>query len=222
MFQIFTMTMTIFLMAFPVLAQDLCPAKPVGDINVVWGSDKIEYNFKKSQSQMDRMDIDTKSPYDRHVKTHVGGLMQGGISVESKIQVASLTYPRTRQTCQWIDNMEVNITIDPKIYIARDHKQGTCHHDAILGHEMKHVFVDREIVKKFIPQIEAELNAAVRKVGIVGPKPERDLRKYQKKISDYMDQRLKRVSEKMYDERKNRQQKVDTLEEYERVAGMCD
>jgi hypothetical protein len=217
----FRIVFILLLMALPAQAQVNCPAKPIGDINVVWGSEKIEYDFTKSQSQMDRMDIDTKSPYDRHTKTHVGGLMKGGISVESKIQVASLTYPRSRQTCQWIDNMDVTIRIDPKIYIARDHKQGTCRHKAILDHEMKHVFVDREIVKKYIPVIQAELRTAIRKVGIVGPKAERDQRRYQKKISDYMDKRLKLVSEKMYTERGERQQAIDTLAEYERVASLC-
>ena len=198
-----------------------CPAKPAGKINVIWGSDNIDYDFTKSQSQMDSMETDTKNPYDRHVKTHVGGLMKGGISIQSQVQVAALTYPRTNETCQWIDKMDVNIRIDPKIYIAREHARGTCRHNAILEHEMKHIFVDREIVKKYVPKIRRELEQAVLKVGIVGPKPTRDQIIYQDKITKYMDDALQSISKKMYEERNVKQQGVDTLEEYERVDRMC-
>lgn len=198
-----------------------CPSREAGKVNVVWGSDKITYDFTKSQSQMDRIKNDTISPYASHIKTHVGGLMKGGISVESSTQVASLTYQRSRQTCQWVGGMNVKIQIDPEILIARDHKPGTCRHNAILEHEMKHIFVDREVVKKYIPIIQKTLKNAVVKVGIVGPKPERDKQRYHKKIMDYMDETLKSVTAKMHAERAKRQQGVDTLEEYQRVQNLC-
>lgn len=210
--------------AFPMVAQAQitdCPRKPAGKVNIVWGSDNIQYDFTKSQSQMDAMENDTVNPYGRHAKTHVGGLMKGGISVSSRVQVATMSYPRTRQVCQWIGNVDINILIDPKIYIARDHARGTCKHNAILEHEMKHVFVDREIVKKYIPRIQNFLDQAVRKVGIVGPKSTREAGRYQTKISDYIEDQLKIVTQQMYDERGREQQAIDTLEEYERVARMC-
>lgn len=218
---------TFFIIAFFMMSQTYavaaitCDPQPMGKINVTWGSENISYDFTKSQSYMDRMDNDTINPYDKNIQTHVGGLMKGGISVQSRVQVATLTYPRSRQVCQWIDSMTIGIRIDPKIYIARVHKQGTCKHKTILEHEMKHVFVDREIVKKYIPIFTSELNKALRKVGIVGPKAQNDTRKYQGKINDYMEQKLKAITDKMYAERSDRQMNVDTLQEYERVAGLC-
>jgi len=204
-----------------VRAEVVCPPREAGKVNVVWGSDKITYDFSKTQSQMDRIKNDTISPYASHVKTHVGGLMKGGISVETSTKVASLTYQRSRETCQWVGEMNIKIQIDPQILIARDHKQGTCRHNAILEHEMKHVFVDREVVKKYIPIIQKALKSAVIKVGIVGPKPERDKQKYHKKIMDYMDEQLRKVTGAMHAERAKKQQNVDTLDEYERVQNMC-
>jgi hypothetical protein len=170
---------------------------------------------------MDSMETDSENPYDAHAHVHIGGLMQGGISIKSSVQIATLTYPRSKKVCQWLDKMDVNIKIDPKIYIAREHKRGTCKHNAIMEHEMKHIFIDREIVKKYVPIIRQELQAAAIKVGIVGPKNMRDQDRYQDKITDYMDRALKKVSEKMYAERSIEQAKIDTREEYERVSNMC-
>mgnify|MGYP000158395830 CR=1 FL=1 len=222
MFRFWGLTLlAIMVMSTSAFALDKCPPKPMGKVNIVWGSDNIRYDFTKSQSQMDRMQTDTVNPYGRDVKTHVGGLMRGGISVQSNTQVAILTFPRTRQACLWVDKVDISIRIDPKIYIAREHRQGSCKHNAILEHEMKHVFVDREIVKKYIPIIHDFMEQAVTKVGLVGPKDSNDANDYQKKIVDYMQGQLKRINERMYEERKQRQRGVDTLEEYERVANMC-
>jgi len=211
------------LLILPVMvqAQTVCPSKPMGKVNVIWGSDKIEYDFKKSQNQLKRMNIDTVSPYDRNAKTHVGGLMEGGIGVEYRSQTSFITYPRLKKVCLWVEKVEIKMDIDPKIYVAREHKKRTCKHNAILDHEMKHIFVDREIVKKYAPLIKGEMEKAVRKVGMVGPKKSSDLKKYQRKIDDYLQARLKNITDKMHAERNANQQGVDTLTEYERVANFC-
>jgi hypothetical protein len=198
-----------------------CPPKPAGKINIIWSSDAVKYNFSKSQAQMNAMETDTVNPYDRHIETHVGGLMKGGITMRSSIQVAGLTYPQSRVTCQWIDKMDITIAIDPTIYIASEYPKGSCKHRAILEHEMKHVFVDRSVVKKYAPKIKQHMQNAVMKVGIVGPKPERRKAEFHKKITDYMEAQLKAITDKMYAERRSLQAQVDTKEEYDRVSSLC-
>ena len=198
-----------------------CPAKPAGPVNIVWSSDNIEYDFTKTQSQMDGMENDTKSPYGRNARVHVGGLMKGGVGIQSQVQVATLNYPRTGEICQWIDKIDVRVKIDPKIYIARDNKPGSCRHKAILDHEMKHIFVDREIVKTMIPKIKTKLEKAVIDVGIVGPKNERDQTRYQNKINDYIESQIREINNALNNERRQKQQNIDTLAEYERVSKLC-
>lgn len=220
-------TLFMFALIFIALTKDgfaaptTCPSKPVGKVNIIWSSDAVKYDFSKSQNQMDSMEVDTENPYDRSVKTHVGGLMSGGIGIKTEINVATLTYPRSRVVCQWVDKMDVEIAIDPTIFIAREHKKGSCKHRAILEHEMKHVYTDRQIVKKYAPAIKAHLQQSLVKVGIVGPKPETRASDYQKKIVEYMDGQLKAITSKMYAERRQKQQSVDSLQEYERVSSLC-
>jgi hypothetical protein len=218
---VFIYMICIFLWSGQAMAVTTCPSKPAGKVNIIWSSDAVKYDFSKSQSQMNRMETDTENPYDRSIKTHVGGLMSGGISIKSEINVATITYPRSRVSCQWIDKMDVRIAIDPTIFIAREHGKGSCKHNAILQHEMKHVYVDRTVVKKYAPAIKRHLEQSIRKVGIVGPKAERRAPHFQQKIIDYMDGQLKAVTSKMYEERRIKQQGIDTLEEYERVSNLC-
>lgn len=199
----------------------VCPQREAGTVNIIWSSDAVKYDFSQTQSQLDRKEVDTKNPYDRSVKTHVGGLMSGGINVKSTVEVATMTYPRSRVTCQWVEKVNLTIAIDPTIFIAKEHPRGSCKHRAILEHEMKHVYVDREIVKEYAPILKRHLEQAIIKVGIVGPKPERRAPEFHQKILEYMEARLKDVTDRMYKERRQRQQQVDSLQEYQRVAAMC-
>lgn len=203
------------------VAEVTCPAKPAGPVSITWSSDEIEYDLSKSQAQMDRMENDTQSPYKSGTKTHVGGLMNGGVSIRSQVQVATLTYPRTREMCQWIEQVNVDVVIDPKIYIARENKRGSCKYNAILDHEMKHIYVDREIVRQYVPTIKKTLEKAVLDVGIVGPKSAGDQEKYHRKINDYIEGEIKKINDRINAERRKRQQQVDSLAEYERVSKLC-
>ena len=222
-FQVFIVALFLFTLQSQsqVAAAVTCPPREAGDVNVVWSSDNIKYDFTRSQFQMDTMENDTQSPYGGNAEVHVGGLMKGGVSLQSQIQVATLTFPRTREVCQWIDRIDVKVTISPTIYIARDHRQGSCRHKAILDHEMKHIFADREIVKYYVPVIRDALQKATYEIGIVGPKPESQQKRYQTKINDYIADEIKMVNDRLNVERRKRQQAIDNIQEYERVAALC-
>ena len=220
---IFHLLITIItLFPFAAHANVTCPSKPAGTVNIIWGSENIKYDFSRSQSQMNSMNNDTLSPYGKGANVHVGGLMKGGISIQSQVQIATITYPQQRQMCQWIDRVDVKINIDPTIYISRDHKPGSCRHKAIMDHEMKHIYVDREIVKKYIPYIKSNLSKAVIDIGIIGPKNTSEQQRYQKKINDYIAAEVKNINDRLNAERRQRQQAIDTRQEYDRVAALCN
>ena len=77
------------------------------------------------------------------------------------------------------------------------------------------------IVQKYLPEIRRAATQAVQKVGVVGPKPDSSVTTYKGKMSDYVEGQIKVVMDQMYKERKARQARVDTKEEYDRVDGLC-
>lgn len=190
-------------------------------VSVGWSTEDIKFNHTRTSGQLNNYDIDTESPYARHVKTDVGGLMSGEISVKSNFNFSLLRYPQAKQTCIWFDQIDVQIHIDPTIYIAREHEKGSCRYQAIKHHEMKHVYVDRKLVKKYTGEIKRRVQQAVAKVGVVGPRPDNDVARVQKRMQSYLEDALKPVIDAMYEERRELQQAVDSLEEYERVRNQC-
>jgi hypothetical protein len=212
----------LMLFAPQVHASDItCDPQKMPEIKVVWATDKISYNHTKSMNQLSNQPIDTKSPYAAHVVTKVGGLMKGGLEVTTNYKISRARYSGIKQNCMWMSEIDIRLEISPTIYIARDYPKRSCMYNAVLEHEMKHIQVDRDIADKYQHMLRDMAGRIAQKVGVVGPKSDRESRLTEKKIKDYFSKNMNIVLEKMYDERGKRQQAVDNLEEYERVRKQC-
>ena len=194
-------------------------------VNVVSTTDRIQYDFSKSHKDLQNFHIDTLSPYDRGVHTTVGGLMSGDISVKSKMKVswqqATVRGQDGRDQCIWVDQVDIGLRIDPVVYIASEYPRNSCRHKAVMEHEMKHIAADRKIIAKYSGLIRQQVIYDIKRLGAVGPLSKGELASYQTKMGDFIEKSIAGISEKMYAERNQEQQKIDNLKEYERVQSKC-
>lgn len=198
-----------------------CPAAKNADIQVSWRTERVKYDFTRSIAQLEARTVSSANPYGVDTTTDVGGLMSGAIKVRSNIQVSTLTYPKQKRACLWVDTIKVEVVIDPTVFVASEFPRGTCKHGAILEHETQHVAIDRAVVQSYIEPIKSRMAHAATSVGVVGPKPEDALKTFQQKINAYVEAELKAVTDKMYKERISKQQAHDSRAEYDRVAAQC-
>jgi len=198
-----------------------CPVQKSAQVDVRWRSEPIKYDFSRNTDNLNHREVDTVNPYGTHVSTDVGGLMTGNIKYESNIQVSSIRYPVGDITCLWIDKVIIDVVIDPTILIAAEHPQGTCQHDAIMEHEFKHIMADRNVVKDHVQGLRTAASAAVQKVGMVGPKPSIMGDHFKQKMTEYIQDALKKRMDELYADRKNRQIAIDNKKEYDRVDAVC-
>lgn len=203
------------------VASVTCDPQDMTSINVVWATDKISYDHRHSMKQLSEKPIDTKSPYAAHIVTQVGGLMKGGLEVTTNYKISKARYPTLRQNCIWMSEIDIRLEISPTIFIARDYPRDSCMYNAVLEHEMKHIQVDRDIANKYQHQLRQMASNIAQKVGVVGPKSDVETRRTEKRIQDYFKTNMNIVLEKMYAERREKQQAVDNIHEYERVQNLC-
>lgn len=198
-----------------------CRAEKAPRIEVKTSTDQVMWDFSKSEKQLNRFKIDTNNPYGSDVITDVGGLMQGGIELKESMRFNTLTHRGLNQICYWFDSVSVTLHIQPTIFIATEFPRGTCKHNAIREHELKHITVDREIVNKYATMIANALKKELDQQTVYGPYKLAQA----KEVEAYMKTRLETIlrthARKMEEERKTRQQAVDNLTEYERVNRMC-
>lgn len=198
-----------------------CRKASAPKINIMMSSKQVQYDLSRSKRDLKGFNIDTKSPYDANAHTEVGGLMNGEISVNSQVSFGYLQDTNSGEACYWYDTIEVKMHIDPTIFIAKENPQGSCEYNAILEHEMKHIKIDRAILKKYKARIENDLYKIASKVGTIGPISLSISGRTQNKMMKIIEKAVSNQTERMYAERRKLQQSVDSLEEYERVANKC-
>lgn len=201
-----------------------CQLKSAPQISVVASDTNVKYDNTKSQAELDNFDNDTISPYGANVQTHVGGLMSGEVSVSQNIRTLQETYDRADVGCVYVDSIKVDIHITPTIYIANHYPKNGCMYKEIMIHEKKHIKVDRMIVNKYTNIIIKGLDAAFKKAGgyAYGPMKKSEIRPAQEKLQAYSRGIIKQYADMMNSERQMLQQRVDSLEEYERVNKACE
>ncbi len=190
-------------------------------IKITTNTDRINWFFNYSQSQLNNFDVDTVNPYGNSIHTDVGGLMKGGISMTQTMRFNTITHKGLRQSCLFYETVTVDLKIEPNIYIAREYPPGSCKHNAIKGHELKHINEDRLIVNKYANIIGQILKAEIDKQSLYGPVSVAQEQQISQIMRARMENILRMVNQKMEIERRTRQQEIDNMKEYERVNNLC-
>lgn len=176
----------------------------------------------KGRDELKRFDIDTVSPYGPGHHAKIGGLMSGEIRVESRIRFMQEKYPARGAGCLHIDTIDLIVHVNPTIYVAREYQKGTCQYNAILQHEKEHVKTDAAIARQYAVTLKNAMAAHLRSAGhSYGPYPLETLNNAQERIQNQIQALILRGNEQMTRERKAQQQKLDTIEEYNRVSAQC-
>lgn len=199
-----------------------CDARPAPEILVDLDFGQVKYDLSKSYAELERFDITTISPYAAHEHTRVAGLTGGKIKIQSDVNIAWSTSALSRNNCFWIEDVKIDIELDSTIYIASENRKNRCSYTQIKNHEWQHVQTDRALLEEFRPRFEQTAREAVRRIGVVGPLPESENLETRRRIARIVEIALGRVSDEMNRERRQRQQAIDSRDEYDRLSGVCE
>lgn len=162
------------------------------------------------------------SPYGMGADTYIQGLAKGGVSVQGQYQFSGHEYPSLSQGCLFVDKVNITITLDSTIFIAREYKEGTCFYKAVLEHERKHRAVDRALVNKYSNIIVKAVNNTMKTIGYAqGPFDSSQKEAIQARIANVVGSILSQYGDNFSVERERMQTNVDTLTEYDRVHALC-
>lgn len=199
------------------------PQKPT--INVELDSHPVKYKTHLSMAAIQSVDTDTIDPYGTHGRAGTSvmqGYMEAGIEMNASVSLSQKTWPMHRKGCVWYDEITITMTIDPTIVIAREVYRDKCMRHAVIEHEVKHVNVDRRVVNEYSKIIANNLYQALRKQGLITELiPQRHMKRMGERMQENVFAIIRKEYKKMDATRMKKQQAVDSLDEYERVAAMC-
>ncbi len=199
-----------------------CPAHAPTKINIIPRTEKVKYDYSQTLKEIQNYSTDTVDPYGFHGTTITQGFMKGTVQLEHGIKFAHYVDKRYGFVCIWYDEITVKLHIDPTIVIAKELYKDKCMRKAILGHELKHVRVDREIVNKYAKSMGGKLVKALTSRGFsAGPMKIERAKEVSRKMQRVVGQILSLEDQKMSIDRQERQREVDSLEEYNSVDDKC-
>ncbi len=151
------------------------------DITVKAKTKKTKYNYKKSIMELTSIPSDTVSPYAASAITQVHGLTRSEINSSFTLAIKTKEYAPNR-ICIWPLEINVTLILDPLIYIAKEHKVGSCRRTAVKGHELKHVRISKNALNDYKNIIRKQINSYNMEHRVYGPISRKEAKNYQKRI----------------------------------------
>lgn len=202
--------------------QDLCPAHPPTNINVIPKTENVKYDSEKTLKELQAQDTDTVDPYGFHGTSITQAYMSGTIQPTQKVQLDYGPVKGYRAICLWYKDITIELKIDPTIFMAKELYADRCMRKALIEHELKHVKVDREVVNEYARSMGQKLLTELKSRGFTaGPVPEDKAQDVAQKMHHVVNQILELEYQKLEIDRKERQRAVDNLGEYNRVDELC-
>lgn len=197
------------------------PPKPA-EINVRPKTAEVEIIKKYTLGELQNVKTDTISPHSFSGVSVTQGFMAGRISMIPRVKLDYSQNKYNGTVCIWYDTIDIEIAIDPKIYIGKEVYYNQCQRKATLDHEMKHVHVDRQIVNKYAAIMGQKVFDTLKQRGFAaGPVPGARAQDAANEMQNTVIRLVEHEYKKMGLERMDLQRAVDSKEEYDRVDALC-
>lgn len=199
-----------------------CVVPEAPQITVSPASAPIAYEYNLSGLELDKLKSNTVNPYAPDTDTTTGGLRQDKPEIRTEITWGSRHYPDRDVVCMWYKTVKVSINLNPKIYIASENKDSPACREAIRGHELKHVELDRKIINQYAKDIGESVKDAVDRIGAMGPYNSHQQEDVKEKLIQHIETAVDSHRFLLYQDMSKRQATIDSYDEYQRVNAICE
>jgi hypothetical protein len=174
-----------------------------------------------THQQLGTFNVQTQFSHGHNEIFITGGITESNIKTDFGVNFQMLQMPFNGPACVWVKDIDVTITYAPVVHIASEYKQGTCRFESTWQHELKHVNTDIITLRDSAPMIEAATQNAAAALGVIGPIKAEEIKPAQDRIVQQVGQAVKAAFDRTEQTRLQRQQTIDTREEYMRLSKLC-
>ncbi|GJL84257.1 MAG: hypothetical protein DHS20C02_00320 [Micavibrio sp.] len=195
------------------------PAK----INVIPKAEETKYDYSQTMAELQQYSIDTIDPYGFHGVSATQGFMRGGVKMLPQVKLGHKFFPKYgNAACIWYESIDITITLDPTIVLAKEIYKDKCMRKAVGDHEREHVKIDRMMANKYSKIMGRKVYDALAERGfIAGPVSPDQAQGMADRMQKVVQQIVAHEFKKMDLERIEKQRDFDNLGEYESVSAQC-
>jgi hypothetical protein len=145
----------------------------------------------------------------------------GGGEIETSYNAEFEVSPFQTGYCVVLHEIRAKFIAKPQIHVASNFEEGSCEYSEVLFHEQKHIEALRLFHRRHTKDLRAKLREVSRSMPSVKPVPQKEVSSVQKKLLHYVQVEMNSYFQEILKELQQTQQKIDSPEEYERVAKKC-
>jgi len=181
----------------------------------------LEYDYSKVSKTLER--LHRKDTHSEPLKGYdINGLTPYKMETSLSFNLGKKTF-NDGVTCFFPVDVDLTLTLlEPKIYIARHIKKGSCWHKVTLRHEQTHEQINVEAVEYYLPFIKDRFISAVKKYSIASrPKDDLQIEVVQESLKKKYLDAINPLLEELNDEINKEQKKLDRIEQYDFEQSLC-
>lgn len=198
-----------------------CPQQSPAKVTMVFNNNLPVENNTLTSAELGNFHISTTFSKSRKEMFTVGGVTVSDFSPQFLVTFEGSTDPVSGKTCLSAKTIELSLTYNPVVYIASEYKQGSCRHKEVMLHEVRHVNTDIITFKEYLPVLQADMAAAAAALKPMGPLSPAEVLPARDKIVDILQAALGVSIDKIGKVLHQRQQAIDTRQEYLRSSRAC-
>lgn len=190
----------------------------------------VAYTFKNVPPQvthhldyhgLSQFSIDTTFSQHKNEVFLKAGVTQGMTRLNHSAGFRYLQNPANNTACLYVDSVTVEMSYEPIVHIASNFPYGSCRFKTTWEHELRHVNTDVITLNEYGPHMKQSAIVAAQSIGPIGPFPVAQLEAQQQAVMSRIGAAVDKTLDDIGAVRLQRQQLIDTREEYLRVSRAC-
>ena len=198
-----------------------CPVATAPRVTVQLSNDPPQYSSALSVQQLKTFKIDTKFSHGSNEAFVTSGITESNLEANFNVGFQKLESADANEACIRLTDLAVTIAYKPVVYIASEYPANSCRYNTIALHEFKHVNTDIITIKEYIPYIEKYMQQTVTAFPATEPVPASSVEGAKSGMMEKIKTSLNTINDYMQRTRLQRQQAIDTRQEYLRVSRAC-
>ena len=208
--------------AYILAALASCPApSPPATAILTFTTVPPDISNVKSSKALGGYHISTTFSHSLNEMFTVGGLTVSDFAPEYLIHFSLTQDAEGTQVCLSPASVEITLKYAPRVFIASEAPEGSCRYRDTLTHEMRHVNTDIITFNELLPQLKQAVQDALDHMQPIGPMAPASMDKAQNIITDKIRDTVVKKVDEIEQIRFNRQQQIDTRQEYMRASKAC-
>lgn len=152
---------------------------------------------------------------------HTQGVAVGSVKVGAQSALVAKPYDKYGMNyCPYVQKVIVDLEYETEIFIAKEHKKGTCKFNAVMEHELKHHDTNVVVFETLAKRMEADMPkfiAFMEESYIPKSKVQKSFQDLRAGLQDALKVYMKEIT----DRKEEFNAYIDTPEEYKRVGSLC-